>query len=39
MYLNKMLISREIFDDIKTKRMKPKNKIEAVAVQTILKCY
>ena len=31
MYLNQLLISREIFDDIKHKRMKPKNKIEAAA--------
>ena len=31
MYLNQLLISREIFDDIKHKRMKPRNKIEAAA--------
>lgn len=30
-YLNQMLISREIFDDIKTKKWKPRNKIEAAA--------
>ena len=30
-YLNNLLISREIFDDIKHKRMKPRNKIEAAA--------
>ena len=31
MYLNQLLISREIFDDIRHKRMKPRNKIEAAA--------
>jgi DNA adenine methylase len=31
MYLNQMLISRELFDDIKHKRIKPRNKIEAAA--------
>lgn len=31
MYLNQLFISRELFDDIKTKRMKPRNKIEAAA--------
>lgn len=31
MYLNQLLVSREIFDDIKRKNMKPRNKIEAAA--------
>ncbi len=31
MYLHQLLISREIFDDIKHKRIKPRNKIEAAA--------
>lgn len=31
MYLNNMLISRELFDEIKTKKIKPRNKIEAAA--------
>jgi len=31
MYLNQLLISRELFDDIKFKRIKPRNKIEAAA--------
>lgn len=31
MYLNNMLISRELFDDIKHKRLKPRNNIEAAA--------
>ena len=31
MYLNQLLISRDIFNDIKTKRLKPRNKIEAAA--------
>jgi len=31
MYLNDLLISREIFEDIKHKRMKPRNNIEAAA--------
>jgi DNA adenine methylase len=31
MYLNSMLISRELFDEIKTKKIKPRNKIEAAA--------
>lgn len=31
MYLNQLLISREIFDDIKHKRMKSRNNIEAAA--------
>jgi len=30
-YLHQLLISREIFDDIKHKRLKPKNNIEAAA--------
>ena len=30
-YLNQLLISREIFDDIKHKRIQPRNKIEAAA--------
>ncbi len=30
-YLNQMLVSREIFDDIKKKRWKPRNKIETAA--------
>ncbi len=30
-YLNNMLISRELFDDIRHKKLKPKNKIEAAA--------
>ena len=31
MYLNDLFISREIFDDIKKRKMKPKNNIEAAA--------
>jgi DNA adenine methylase len=31
LYLNNMLISREIFDDIKKRRWKPRNNIEAAA--------
>jgi len=31
-YLNKMLISRELFEDIKHKRYKPKNNIEKAAI-------
>lgn len=31
MYLNQLFISREIFNDIKLKRLKPRNKIEAAA--------
>ncbi|PLY08884.1 MAG: DNA methyltransferase [Arcobacter sp.] len=30
-YLNQMLVSREIFEDIKKRRWKPRNKIEAAA--------
>ncbi|WP_455756468.1 DNA adenine methylase [Sulfurimonas sp.] len=30
-YLNQLLVSREIFDDIRHKRMKPRNNIEAAA--------
>lgn len=30
-YLNQLLVSREMFDDIRYKRMKPRNKIEAAA--------
>ena len=30
-YLNQMLVSREIFEDIKRRRWKPRNKIEAAA--------
>ncbi len=36
MYLNQLLISRELFSQIKAKKLKPKNKIEAAAFYLFL---